>query len=503
MSTIFNSTGEKKIPLSHPKIGQENLPSLQTIRAQAGKKIPAKIGKTFFFIFLVLFSFSSLSCSSKPPASILFRDPLDTPRIVQETFAKEGKSDYFLLSDEGYSFRLIYLCENRVLNFIEEPPRNPILVSIQPILDTPVENGLSPDDRRRIWACMERKVCEEKSRFEELKSRLIRERVQLEKELQLAGAEKNRILAESAEKKRFETERQQRIEQEKRRAEEERLRKAAEEQRKIAEEERKIKYYKTGEREDSTPPSSSPLKITESGVFLVMKEARVYEGPRDNSKVLSKGEKYDLFEVINSKKDDSGNQWHQIILGERVISNKGKKYGWSPEERSFWLKNKLSVWVYPADIENINNVRPLRLKIDDIQFTGKMANTPQKIPYYEVILGMNAPSKEEILGWIEEKTGIRRGTKTKEEMRNLLKDLSKTLWPMRIQDDILRGYIRQGFTREQVVLSWGRPDHVNTTQTLVGIHEQWVYGESPFPKSYVYFENGFVKSWEFFKDNGK
>jgi hypothetical protein len=88
-------------------------------------------------------------------------------------------------------------------------------------------------------------------------------------------------------------------------------------------------------------------------------------------------------------------------------------------------------------------------------------------------------------------------------MRNLLNDLSKTLWPIRIQEDVLKGYIRQGFTREQVVLSWGRPDHINTTQTLVGVHEQWVYGETPFPKSYVYFENGLVKSWEFFKDNGK
>ena len=185
MSTIFNSTGEKKVPLSQPKIGQENLPSLQTIRAQLGKKRSTKLGKDSFFIFLVLFTFSSFCCSSKPPASTLFRDPVDPPKVVQETFAKEGKSDYFLLSDEGYSFRLIYLCENRVLNFIEEPPRNPILVSIQPILDTPVENGLSPDDRRRIWACMERKVWEEKSRFEELKSRLVRERVQLEKELHL------------------------------------------------------------------------------------------------------------------------------------------------------------------------------------------------------------------------------------------------------------------------------------------------------------------------------
>ena len=509
MSVIFYSHDEKRVPFSQPKIGLVCLNSLHPMANQDQKQPSSKMGATkirkiFFHIFLALLAFSSLSCSSKPQTGLLIRDPIHPPKVVQEAFAKEGKSDYFLVSDEGYSFRLIYLCENRVLNFIEEPPRNPILVSIQPILDTPVENRLSPDDRRRIWACMERKVWEEKSRIEEFKSRIIRERTQVEKEVQRVGDEKERILAENLEKKRLEAERQRRIEQEKRRAEEERLRKVSEEQRRIGEEERKLRYYRTGEREDYAPPRPlPPLKITESGVFLAMKEARVQEEPRHSSKVLSKAEKYDLFEVINSNRDESGNQWHQIILGERVISDKGKKYGWSPEERSFWVKNKLLAWVYPGNIENTNNIKPLKIRIDDIQFTGKTAITPQKITYYEVSYGIDTSSREVILGWVEESNGIRRSTKTKEEMRNLLNDLSKTLWPIRIQEDVLKGYIRQGFTREQVVLSWGRPDHVNTTQTLVGVHEQWVYGEPPFPKSYVYFENGLVKSWEFFKDNGK
>jgi len=88
-------------------------------------------------------------------------------------------------------------------------------------------------------------------------------------------------------------------------------------------------------------------------------------------------------------------------------------------------------------------------------------------------------------------------------MRTLLNELSMTLWPIRIQNDILAGNIRVGFTPEQVTMAWGKPDHVNRTKTLVGIHEQWVYGENPFPRSYVYIENGLVKSWEFLKQKGK
>lgn len=460
----------------------------------------------FYLLSLLSFFLFSLSCASQPKSSILVRDLVEPPAVIQEVFAREGKSDYSLLIDEGYSLRLIYLCENRVLNFVEEPRKNPVLVSIQTILDTPVEKKLSADDRRRIWACMERKVWEEHSRVEEYKSRLVRERMYLERELKSAKAEKDRILAEMAEKKRLEAERQRRIEQEKRRAGEERQKRIAEEQRKVAEEERKIRYYKTGEKEDSSlfppPPLLSP-KVTESGVFMVMKEARISEEPRENSKAIARANKYEIFDVINAKNDGYGNRWYQVFIGERVILERGKKVGWSPEEKSFWVRHKLLAWVYPGDIVNINNVKPLKIKPEEAQFTGKASITPQKLTFYEVIYGMNTTIREEIFGWVEEADGIRRGTKNKDEMRTLLKDLSKTMWPLRIQEDILRGYIRQEFTREQVVLSWGRPDHVNTTRTLVGVHEQWVYGEPPFPKSYVYFENGVVKSWEFIRNSGK
>jgi hypothetical protein len=511
VSSISISFDEKRDSISKSKVGQTYYSSPQAMGRETPKegiKGPQSMSLRdgFYLLSLLSFFLFSISCASQPKSSILVRDLVEPPAVIQEVFAREGKSDYSLLLDEGYSFRLIYLCENRVLNFVEEPQKNPVLVSIQTILDTPVEKKLSGDDRRRIWACIERKVWEEHSRVEEYKSRLVRERMQLERELRSARSQKDLILAEIAEKKRLEAEKQRRIEQEKRRVEEERQRRIAEEQRKFSEEERKIRYYKTGQKEDSSPLPPPPTllpKVTESGVFMVMKEARISEEPRENSKAIARAIKYDIFDVINAKNNESGNRWFQVFVGERVISERGKKVGWSPEEKPFWVRNKLLAWVYPGDIGNINNVKPLKIKPEDVQFTGKASVTPLKLTFYEVTYGMNTTIREEIFGWVEEADGIRRSTKNKDEMRTLLKDLSKTMWPLPTQEDILKGYIRQGFTREQVVLSWGRPDHVNTTRTLVGVHEQWVYGEPPFPKSYVYFENGVVKEWEFIRNSGK
>jgi hypothetical protein len=47
--------------------------------------------------------------------------------------------------------------------------------------------------------------------------------------------------------------------------------------------------------------------------------------------------------------------------------------------------------------------------------------------------------------------------------------------------------VRVGMTKEDVLASsWGRPESVNTTTTVHGTREQWVYGSG----NYLYFENG-------------
>ena len=459
-----------------------------------------KCPKTFIPLFLSALLFSS-SCSSKPKTSLLLRDLADPPRVVREVFTKEGKSDYFLLNNEGYSFRLIYLCENRVLNFTEEPKGNPVLVSTQPILDTAVESQLSADDRRRIWVCMERKVKEQQFQTDELRRRIVTERIGLEKEIGSVHRERDQFILDLQKKKKLEAEKKRQLVEERRRTETERLRKIEEEQRRRVEEDRKIRFYTAREKDGSTGTIDS-TKTAESGSFLAMKEIRVHSQPTVDSKVIAVINKYDIYDVVNSKVDSTWTQWYQIVLSEYLISEKGKRYGWTPEEKSFWSKHKLRVWVYPGDLTKIDFTRPLKLPIDDVQFTGKRAAISDKPALYEVIYNINSEYTEKIGGWVREEEGIRRNNRTKEEMKNLLNDVAKTLWPMNIQNDVLRGYIRTGFTRDQVLLSWGKPDHVNTTRTLVGIHEQWVYGEAPFPRSYVYLENGVVKTWEFLKNGG-
>jgi hypothetical protein len=64
--------------------------------------------------------------------------------------------------------------------------------------------------------------------------------------------------------------------------------------------------------------------------------------------------------------------------------------------------------------------------------------------------------------------------------------------PVKVAADCKRrGDPRIGMTATQVEATcWGKPDHVNRTQTAAGISDQYVYGDS----RYVYLQNGIVTS---------
>ena len=48
-----------------------------------------------------------------------------------------------------------------------------------------------------------------------------------------------------------------------------------------------------------------------------------------------------------------------------------------------------------------------------------------------------------------------------------------------------------GMTYEQVILSKGKPDHINRTVGRWGVHEQWVYSWGN-----IYFENEILTAWQ-------
>jgi hypothetical protein len=59
------------------------------------------------------------------------------------------------------------------------------------------------------------------------------------------------------------------------------------------------------------------------------------------------------------------------------------------------------------------------------------------------------------------------------------------------REAILNKKVTLGMSTDDVIASWGKPDHVNTTVTASGKHEQWVYGDQ-----YLYFEDGRITSWQ-------
>jgi ATPase subunit of ABC transporter with duplicated ATPase domains len=59
------------------------------------------------------------------------------------------------------------------------------------------------------------------------------------------------------------------------------------------------------------------------------------------------------------------------------------------------------------------------------------------------------------------------------------------------REAILAKKVGLGMSADDVIASWGKPDHVNTTVTAFGKHEQWVYGST-----YLYFEEGVLASYQ-------
>lgn len=69
-----------------------------------------------------------------------------------------------------------------------------------------------------------------------------------------------------------------------------------------------------------------------------------------------------------------------------------------------------------------------------------------------------------------------------------LKNPLKKSWDKEIIQLVKNEKLKIGMTDEQVKFSWGKPDDINTTISVYGTSEQWVYND----QSYLYFEDGIL-----------
>jgi hypothetical protein len=58
---------------------------------------------------------------------------------------------------------------------------------------------------------------------------------------------------------------------------------------------------------------------------------------------------------------------------------------------------------------------------------------------------------------------------------------------------ILRQEVAHGMSRQEVYMSWGQPDKVNSSPGASGYVEEWIYFNRPV---HVYLRNGFVTNWQ-------
>ena len=87
---------------------------------------------------------------------------------------------------------------------------------------------------------------------------------------------------------------------------------------------------------------------------------------------------------------------------------------------------------------------------------------------------------------------------TKEKYRKAVLDevfRRNSHWSSEVKSDIRKRYVHIGMTKDQVLISWGRPNDINRTVGTWGTHEQWVYGET-LNRRYLYFQDGIMTSFQ-------
>ena len=68
-------------------------------------------------------------------------------------------------------------------------------------------------------------------------------------------------------------------------------------------------------------------------------------------------------------------------------------------------------------------------------------------------------------------------------------------WPDLIKEDILNGRVRIGMTAYQAQASWGIPNDISHTATVLGSSETWIYNQGGYKYAFLCFDgNGILTS---------
>lgn len=121
---------------------------------------------------------------------------------------------------------------------------------------------------------------------------------------------------------------------------------------------------------------------------------------------------------------------------------------------------------------------------------GSGLSLSMKTETFEELMPDLKPKKSKAKVYLEE------FTKGNNSVLSRLADSIKKSQPVEIShwDAIVGNKVIIGMNRIECLLSWGKPNDINTSKMDSGVHEQWVYKN----RQYLYFENGILTSMQDF-----
>jgi len=226
-----------------------------------------------------------------------------------------------------------------------------------------------------------------------------------------------------------------------------------------------------------------------SKCLVVIKNGNIRDGAGLNYKVIGKAEFGDFYEDSSSNFEKVGN-WFKLE-GHKMILNKDKTLkAWLNTNAIYHIsdaKGKVCWLVVSPD-------KPTTfVEGEVIDFTGKEEAKLKEVLYHpkEYIEMYIHKSLITLKDRNSQCYAYLQKIKENRYRNNRIVKIRKYHLPSDIENLIIEKRIRIGMTKQQVILSWGKPERINRSVGSWGIHEQWIYG-----RTYVYFENGILTAWQ-------